>query len=353
MNSTRTVKAQKKNRKMKNSKRDQRGKGSLTNVPIMYKNPRSNDPGFYGLNPNPSQIGPPVTTSYLTYQSDLTSIGGADYVVKAFQFCLNDFDPAIFSTSIAGIERFSNYYYEYLNKWVTCDVRSTNTAGQPVNFFMHLDTADLTSVIATWQQAKDLAENPNSTRVLTWENNVDTKRQVQRFYPATLMPPGVYQFSEIYAGLYNANPVSPIFLNLVWYSTQSGNSVRVETDIKFFIKSLWYIQRAQSDSGPLLNRRARSLYSTYQMSPLDKEINKKNAKAWGYSGTATRRVYDHLAGQEIMKRESKVILKNQQLETVVPDVSATNQANPTIYVKERYGQGFDMETQLRRPGGGV
>lgn len=263
------------------------------------RNPKSANK-FNGPNPRATVIGPPLTTSKLVYQSDLTTISGGDYAVKAFQLCLNDMDPAVFSTTIAGVERFADYYTEYLNKSAYVDARITNTSGSAVNFYMIMSTADLTGIISTWQMAKDVAENANATKIVTWNTNVDTKSIKRRFYPANLMRRSVYIDSEIYAGLYNANPVSPIFINLVWYSTNSGATVRVDTDIRITLMSDWYIQRIQDDNGPITEWRPPSARPPYKFTDEQKVINHQNSLTWGYPPHVDRREYEHKAGQVIM-----------------------------------------------------
>jgi len=266
---------------------------------------------FVGRNPNDNRFGPPVTRSRLAYISDLVQVGASGYTVKTFQLCINDMDPAILSTIMAGQERFTTYYFEYLNYSCKVTAKCTNIAAEAVNFYINISTQDWTTLIATWQDARDCAENPNSTKPVTWDQNVDTKTITQLFKPADLLPRGIYKFSEIYAGLFNANPVAPIFINLVWYADNSGAEVKVDTNIVFDVWTSWYIQRNQRDSGPLeddyVRSRTQRVGSPIPLTTEQKQIAEKNSQAWVYAKSAPpRREYDHLAGKQIMDQQHVV-----------------------------------------------
>jgi len=281
-------------------------------------------------NPDRNRFGPPVTKSRLCYISDLVQVAASAYTVKTFQMCINDMDPALLSTIMIGQERFTEYYFEYLNTFFRVIAACTNISGDPVNFYINIGTQDWTTLIGSWQDARDGAENPNSTKVVTWDNNTDTRKIVQGFNPADLMRKGVYYNSEIYAGLYNANPVSPIFVNLVWYCDNSGSNVKVDTNISFEMFTSWYIQRAQRDGGPFLEAEVSDRLNKYNSVPLTNEQKarvERNSRAWVYSDAAPpRREYDHLAGKVI----SRTVINTQPVSQVLKRVNSVDRFKQTV-----------------------
>ena len=270
---------------------------------------------FTGINPNANRFGPPVTTSRLSYISDLIQVSATGYSVKTFQLCVNDMDPAILSTIMVGQERYTNYYYEYLNYSVRVTSTHTNIADNQLNMCVGISEEDWTTTLATWQDARDGAENPNQTTVKTVYKSVDSIHSNVVFKPAKLLRPKIYENSEIYSGLYNANPVTPIYVNFIWYSDNSGGQVKVDTNIQFELWSTWYIQRGQRDSGPFMTRREqRRKILTLPITPEERSIAEKNSRTWIYSENARpRRQYDWLAGERILENKISQNPVSQQL----------------------------------------
>jgi hypothetical protein len=236
-------------------------------------------------------IGSEVATARLGYMPDFIGFNGAPYGVKSFK--MNDFwdiDPSLFSSILAGIKRYTDYYYQGLVLKFKMKFQVQNKRGTLIRFYVIASIDALDTIIGSHAQAKDVCENNEDSefvKSVTVGVAPDVSEPVyfSQFLP-NMTKKGAYLNSEIYNCLYNASPVYPFYINFIAYSLDSGDPLDVIVDSAFILKVLFMEWRTQDDTGPILLSQHKVPGGDREYRPYTEDqlkVYNQNKLSWKYS----------------------------------------------------------------------
>jgi len=195
---------------------------------------------------------PDVKVHTFPWKSDIYAISGANRSMAEYRPSYPpDMEYYILSNPPPGIKLFTDYYQEGLLEKVTLEITASNRTEKDVNFFVHLGNMELSGELATHQDYMDMAANRNSTRIVTLSKFPNKAFRKYRFVPETLMPVGIYNFSETYACLNDAPSVSDIVISVIFFTTDPGDTMDVNVTIKINPTIRCFLPRPMNGAGPL------------------------------------------------------------------------------------------------------
>lgn len=284
----------------------------------------------YGIEPNP---GPPPRTLYqgrnksvLRHVSPLRAITSNQYAVKSFQMCVNDLDPAIYDQPMMGSFRYSDYYTTYLNDYVVMDLVFSNIdVSSIVTVGVIISLEDMSVTVSDIFEARRAIKDS----VITAQVHPNKRRRIRRKNIMKLVDPIYYEDDVSYRGHYNKNPIKPVYINIVMFSTTS-EIVNLDVKFRFQLMSRW--------SNHLEVNRDNQLR---ELSLDERAIATKNMNAWIYHLQTNRVVYSNRSGAMVAHyatNESLVRYVNRDL-----DLYQTQEENDQeLYVRSSMYDSSDI-----------
>lgn len=271
------------NNKMEHSRRFNKGIRSGRGNPNQKEMRQVGGVGRTPKKMHPKLIVPPYSVHKLTYKSDLTLItAGATFFAKSFKAnSLFDPDPAILTTNYTGYEWLTQAYDEYLVQTSRARCWAGNQNGTFVSFGLVYSLEQLDSTISTWQDARDALENKFSTKTtqLSQKGVGGCSRSIMgKCALQDLTKAGVYQYSDIYAGITNMDPTYLMWVTIVAFADDGTTNLGDGVIFDFTLESTaeFYSPKQMKDTTTL--RQIRKPVEKDDANTITLDLGKASAK---------------------------------------------------------------------------